>query len=151
MGRNIVETIIGALVLCVAVGFGVYAFTANEGAKVAGYEISAKFARVDGLKRGADVQMAGIKIGTVTGMDLDTKTYDAIVRMSIRSDIKLTSDTVAMIVSESLLGGHNIRLEIGGSSQFLAAGSMILKTQPAVSLTDLLGAAVGGMTGPEKK
>jgi phospholipid/cholesterol/gamma-HCH transport system substrate-binding protein len=147
--RNIVETLVGAIVLCVAIGFGVYAFTATEASSPKGYEIMARFSRVDGLKRGADVTMAGIKVGTVTAMDLD-KNYYAVVRMSIRNETKLTTDTFAKIISESLLGGMSVTLEIGNADQFLAAGSMITKTQGAVPFTELLSVLVqpGGTAGP---
>jgi phospholipid/cholesterol/gamma-HCH transport system substrate-binding protein len=147
VARNIVETVIGAIVLCVAIAFGVYAFTATEASTPKGYEISARFSRIDGLKRGADVTMAGIKVGTVTSMELD-KNYYAVIHMSIRNDIKLTTDTFAKVMSESLLGGMSISLEIGGSDQFLAAGSMITKTQGAVPFTELLSLLVqAGGTG----
>ncbi len=149
MARNIVETVIGAIVLCVAIAFGVYAFTATDASAPKGYEISARFSRIDGLKRGADVTMAGIKVGTVTGMELD-KSYYAVVRMSIRNDIKLTTDTFAKVMSESLLGGMSVTLEIGGADQFLGAGSMITKTQGAIPFTELLSLLVqpGGTGGP---
>lgn len=155
MGRNIVETIVGAIVLCVAAAFGVYAFTATDTSMPKGYEISARFSRVDGLKRGADVSMAGIKVGTVTAMELD-KNYYAVVRMSIRPDVRLTADTFAKIMSESLLGGMSVTLEIGGSDQYLAAGGMITKTQGAVPFTELLSLLVqpggtGGAGGGDPK
>lgn len=149
MSRTIVETVIGAIVLCVAIAFGVYAFNATEASTPKGYELSARFPRVDGLKRGADVTVGGIKVGSVTAMELD-KDYYAVVRMSIRNDIKLSTDTFAKIITESLLGGTGITLEPGGSDQFLTAGSMISKTQGAVPFTDLLSRFIqpGGTGGP---
>ena len=75
MGRNIVETIVGALVLVVAGVFVFYAFAKSDRSVPAGYEIIARFDRIDGLKRGADVTLSGVKVGTVTGFDLDRKTY----------------------------------------------------------------------------
>ena len=41
---------------------------------------------IDGLKRGGDVTLSGVKVGTVTGIDLDRKTYQAVVRMSLASN-----------------------------------------------------------------
>ena len=79
MGRNIVETIVGALVLAVAAVFVVYAFSKSDRGGPAGYEVVARFDRIDGLKRGADVTLSGVKVGTVTGFDLDRKTYQAVV------------------------------------------------------------------------
>jgi phospholipid/cholesterol/gamma-HCH transport system substrate-binding protein len=146
LGRNIVETIIGALVLCVAGIFVVYAFTATEAASPRGYEIVARFDRADGLKRGSDVTLSGIKVGTVTSLELD-KDFNAVVRMSIRREVKLPADTFARIVSESLLGGMVILLEPGGSNQFLADGSRISKTQGSILLADLIARLIFGGVG----
>ena len=146
MGRNIVETIIGALVLLVAGIFVIYAFTATEASTPRGYEILARFDRADGLKRGSDVTLSGIKVGTVTSLELD-KDFNAVVRMSIRREVKLPADTFARIVSESLLGGMVILLEPGGSNQFLADGSRISKTQGSILLADLIARLIFGGVG----
>jgi phospholipid/cholesterol/gamma-HCH transport system substrate-binding protein len=146
LGRNIVETIIGALVLCVAGIFVIYAFTTTEASTPRGYEILARFDRADGLKRGSDVTLSGIKVGTVTSLELDRE-FNAVVRMSIRRDVKLPADTFARIVSESLLGGMVILLEPGGSNQFLADGSRISKTQGSILLADLIARLIFGGVG----
>lgn len=138
MGRNIVETIVGALVLVVAGVFVVYAFSKSDRATAAGYEVSGRFDRVDGLKRGADVTLSGVKIGTVTGVELDAKTYEAVVRMGVTSDVKLPADTSAKVVSESLLGGMVVVLEPGGSEPFIPPGGQITHTQGAVPLSELI-------------
>ena len=65
MGRNVVETIVGALVLVVACAFVVYAFSKSDRAGPDGYELVARFGRIDGLKRGADVTLSGVKVGNV--------------------------------------------------------------------------------------
>ena len=89
MGRNIVETIVGALVLVVAGVFVFYAFAKSDRTGPDGYEIIARFGRIDGLKRGADVTLSGVKVGTVTGIDLDRKTYQAVVRMAVSSNVPI--------------------------------------------------------------
>jgi phospholipid/cholesterol/gamma-HCH transport system substrate-binding protein len=147
MGRNIVETIVGALVLVVAAIFVFYAFSKSDRSGPGGYEVVARFERIDGLKRGADVTLSGVKIGTVTGFDLDPKTYQAVVRMAVASDVKLPLDTNAKIVGESLLGGMVVVLEPGGSDRSLRAGGEITKTQGAIPLTELLAKFMFGGTG----
>lgn len=138
MGRNIVETIVGALVLMVAGVFVFYAFAKSDRSAAGGYEITARFGRVDGLKRGADVTLSGVKIGTVTAVDLDPKTYRAVVHITLAPNIDLPVDTNAKIVSESLLGGMVVALEPGGAKQLIANGGEITQTQDAISLTDLI-------------
>jgi phospholipid/cholesterol/gamma-HCH transport system substrate-binding protein len=138
VGRNIVETIVGALVLVVAGVFVFYAFAKSDRSAPNGYEITARFGRVDGLKRGADVTLSGVKVGTVTAIDLDRKNYQAVVHMMVASNVDLPADTNAKIVSESLLGGMVVVLEPGGDKQMLKGGSEIDKTQDAISLTELI-------------
>ncbi len=147
MGRNIVETIVGALVLLVAGVFVFYAFAKSDRAGPGGYEILARFDRIDGLKRGADVTVSGVKVGLVTGFDLDRKTYQAVVRMMVSSSVGLPIDTNAKILSESLLGGMVVVLEPGGDNKMIQAGGEIDKTQGAVPLSELIAKFMFGSTG----
>jgi phospholipid/cholesterol/gamma-HCH transport system substrate-binding protein len=147
VGRNIVETIVGALVLLVAGLFVFYAFAKSDRAGPGGYEILARFDRIDGLKRGADVTVSGVKVGSVTGFELDRKTYQAVVRMMVSSSVGLPLDTNAKILSESLLGGMVVVLEPGGDSKMIQAGGEIDKTQGAVPLSELIAKFMFGSTG----
>ena len=90
MNRNVVETIVGALVLLVAGIFVFYAFAKSDRSGPDGYEITARFGRIDGLKRGSDVTMSGVKIGTVTAIDLDSTTYQAVVHLAVSSSVPTT-------------------------------------------------------------
>ncbi len=147
MGRNIVETIVGALVVVVAGVFVFYAFAKSDRSGSDGYEIMARFDRIDGLKRGADVTLSGVKVGTVTGFELDKKTYQAVVRMSVASGVNLPADTNAKVVSESLLGGMVVILEPGADKQPLRPGGEIQNTQGAVPLSELIAKFMFGGTG----
>jgi phospholipid/cholesterol/gamma-HCH transport system substrate-binding protein len=150
VGRNVIETIIGALVLLVAGFFVFYAFAKSDHSGPNGYELTARFDRIDGLKRGSDVTVSGVKVGTVTGFDLDRKTYQAVVHMTVASNVDLPIDTNAKIVSESLLGGMVIILEPGGDKQLLRDGGEIEKTQGAIPLSELIAKYVFGSTGSKQ-
>ena len=138
MNRNIVETIVGALVLLVAGAFVFYAFSKSDQSGADGYEITARFGRIDGLKRGSDVTMSGVKIGTVTAIDLDRKTYQAVVHLAVSSSVPIPADTNAKIVAESLLGGMVVVLDPGGDKTMIKSGGEISQTQDAISFTELL-------------
>ncbi|WP_428662578.1 outer membrane lipid asymmetry maintenance protein MlaD [Reyranella sp.] len=138
MGRSVVETIVGALVLVVAGVFVFYAFAKSDRGGADGYEITARFGRIDGLKRGADVTLSGVKIGTVTSVDLDRKTYQAVVHMAVTSSVQVPVDTNAKIVSESLLGGMVIVLDPGGDKTMIQPGGEVANTQDAISITELI-------------
>jgi phospholipid/cholesterol/gamma-HCH transport system substrate-binding protein len=147
VGRNIVETIVGAVVLVVAGVFVFYAFAKSDRSSSGGYELTARFGRVDGLKRGSDVTLSGVKVGTVTTIDLDAKTYQAVVHMALSSSLRLPEDTNAKIVSESLLGGMVVALEPGADTKTLQPGGEIANTQDAISLTELIAKFMFGGTG----
>ena len=82
-----------------------------------GYNIVAKFERVDGLGSGADVRLSGIKVGTVVDQKLEPNTYLAVVTMSIDAQVRLPVDTVAQITSEGLLGSNFVSLVPGAEDK----------------------------------
>ena len=138
MRRNIIETIMGAAVLVVAVGFVVFAFSSTGMGSVDGYRVSASFDDVTGVSPGTDVRMSGVKIGSVVEQKLDTDTYFAEITMAIDEDVTLPTDTSARIVPESLLGGNYVNLEPGGAMKSIPEGGRIEYTQGAVNLIDLV-------------
>src|SRR6185503_19186048 len=105
MNNSFVETLIGAAVLVIAGAFFFYAYNRTDTGSVAGYSLIAKFDRIDGISTGSDVRLSGIKVGTVTSMELDQQTYRALVRMSIASDIKVPDDSSIRVATVGLLGG----------------------------------------------
>jgi len=139
MKRNPIETVLGAVVLVVAVMFLVFASSVADLKAVTGYEVKATFLKVGGLERGSDVRIAGIDVGTVTGQTLDPTTFQAQVTMSIEPGVVLPADTEASIVSDGLLGGKYVNLVPGRSTERIAAGGAVSKTRDYQSLEDLVG------------
>lgn len=139
MGRNLVETLMGAVVLVVAAFFLIFAYSTTNYRAVRGYEVIARFERVDGLANGSDVKISGIKVGTVVDQRLDPETYLAVLRISIDNSVKLPADTVAQVSSEGLLGGNFLALVPGGDDKMIAPGGEIKYTQAPVNLVQMLG------------
>lgn len=139
MGGNLVETLIGAIVLAVAAVFFVFVYSKSDFGSVTGYDIFAKFDSVDGLVTGADVRMSGIKVGTVVDQTLDPQTYLARVEMSIDPAVMLPEDSSAEIVSEGLLGGKYMSLTPGAAEAVIKPGGEIIYTQASVNFEQLLG------------
>src|SRR5205807_7342619 len=97
MTGNVIETVMGAVVLVVAAVFLFFAYTTSQVRAVKGYEVTAEFERIDGIREGGDVRISGIKIGSVVDQKLDPKSFLATLRMSIDPAVKLPDDTVAEI------------------------------------------------------
>jgi phospholipid/cholesterol/gamma-HCH transport system substrate-binding protein len=139
MRGNVIETVMGAVVLVVAALFLVFAYKTSQLRTVSGYEVSADFSRIDGIHQGSDVRISGVKVGTVLADDLDPKTFLARIRMSIDPAIQLPEDTVAQVTSSGLLGDKYMSLTPGGSDKNIPPGGTIQYTQSSVSLENLIG------------
>ncbi|HXQ49592.1 MAG TPA: outer membrane lipid asymmetry maintenance protein MlaD [Stellaceae bacterium] len=139
MSRNAVETVMGAVVLVVAALFLFFAYNTSEVRSVSGYELTARFNRVEGLRDGGDVRISGIKVGSIVSQELDPKNFVAVVKMSIDPTIKLPVDTVATITSSGLFGDKYLSLEPGNEDDVIKPGGQIDHTQSPMSLESLIG------------
>lgn len=148
MAENVTEVLAGAAVLAVAVGFLVYAGqSAGFGGGGDSYPLTASFRSVDGISVGTDVRLAGVKVGSITALDLNPVTFFADAEVRIAKGIDLPTDSAILISSEGLLGGNYVELIPGGAVEVLAAGEEIEDTQGSVSLVSLLMKFVGSMAG----
>jgi phospholipid/cholesterol/gamma-HCH transport system substrate-binding protein len=147
MQNNMVETLIGAVVVAVAAVFLFFAYTSTHSGSMSGYDVKAQFSSADGISPGADVRLHGIKVGTVSSVELDPKNYNAIVHLSIRSDVQIPTDSSVKVIS-SLLGGNSyLTIQPGGDPKMLVAGDEITNTQGSVDLMNIIGQAIYGKTG----
>lgn len=139
MKNNAVETLVGAFVLFIAAFFFYYAYENSGSKKNDGVSYHATFDRVDGLVKGSDVRMSGVKIGTIETLTIDPQTYLAKVTFELDKTILLPKDSSAEIVSDGLLGGKYLALVPGGDPENMPAGATIEHTQSSVNLESLIG------------
>jgi phospholipid/cholesterol/gamma-HCH transport system substrate-binding protein len=149
MQNGFVETLLGAAVVAVAAVFFYYGWHTTNAGTVTGYEVVARFDRIDGIAVGTDVRLSGIKVGSVTTQELDQKTYRALVRMSIKKEIVIPDDSSIKVASEGLLGSSYLAISPGGSDEALKPGGEFSTTQGSVDLIGLMFQAMTG--GGEKK
>ena len=138
-----VETIVGVFV---ALGLGALFILAMKVSDLSslggedGYEITARFLNIGGLKVRSPVKMAGVVVGRVKDIRLDEQTYEAVATLSVASEFdNIPSDTSASIYTAGLLGEQYVYLEPGGEDTFLMDGDRITLTQSAVVLEQLIG------------
>ena len=149
MQRNMLETVMGAIVLLMAAGFVMLAYEAANIRGADGYEIEAEFGATGGLSVGDDVRISGIIVGRIARQELDPVTYAARIVMSLDNQIQIPADSSARITAASLLGGNYLELIPGADEEMMQPGEVIYDTLDPVSLTDLLGKAVfSGGNGP---
>ena len=149
MQRNMLETVMGAIVLLMAAGFVMLAYEAANIRGADGYEIEAEFGATGGLSVGDDVRISGITVGRIARQELNPVTYAARIVMSLDNQIQIPADSSARITAASLLGGNYLELIPGADEEMMQPGEVIYDTLDPVSLTDLLGKAVfSGGNGP---
>lgn len=137
------ETAMGVVVLALAAGFLTYSLSVGGVHMQRGdYEISAKFGEAGALAPGAAVAVAGVKVGTVSEITLEPKTYLAVAKLSIDPSVKLPADSTAKITSDGILGGAHISIAPGASLEDLKPGGQIENTQGAVDLFGLIGSVI---------
>ncbi len=136
MKRSLVETFLGGLVVVVAVGFFIFALQATDVGAVDGYGLKARFLKLGGLEVGSDVRISGVKVGTVTDRQLDTESFEAVVLFTVRSELRLPADTLAVVTSEGLLGNKYLRLIPGFATEIIAEGGEISQTRDYRTLED---------------
>ncbi|MBR1398764.1 MAG: MCE family protein [Alphaproteobacteria bacterium] len=139
MRKKPVETIMGIVVLVVAVLFLVFAYRVSDLQMVQGYPLKAEFMKVGGLSIGSDVRINGIKVGTVTAQELNPETYLVDVSFSIAGNVKLPKDSVVSIVSDGLVGDKFVKIEPGKSAEFLQPNDIFANTKDFKSIEDMVG------------
>ena len=136
LSRDTVEILVGAVALIAFALFVVFAFTVNQHA-VNGYRLYAVYRHIDGLALHADVRLAGIRIGEVTG-ESTAPNDNARLTLTVRSGVQIPSDSAAIIASEGLLGAKFVKIDPGGDPVNLKPGATFEYVQDSVDFERLL-------------
>ena len=108
------------------------------------YTVFARFESVSGLKSGAQVEIAGISVGKIQAITLDQERQMAVVEMRIDNGVAITDDVIASVKTSGLIGDKFIKLTPGGSDEMLAPGDMIVETESALDIEELVSKYVFG-------
>ncbi len=133
------ETVVGFLVLIVAVFFFNYVYTKTGWQGLDTYTLTAKFDKADGLAEGGDVKISGIKVGKIISTEVDPSTFFAVIKFYVSKDIKLPKDSSANVTSDGLFGGKYLSLTPGGEEETLKEGDEIENTTGPINLESLIG------------
>ncbi len=151
MAENVTEVLTGAGVLAVALAFAAYAGLGQGiGTPKGSYNLTASFRTVDGVSVGTDVRLAGVKIGSVTRLELNPESYYADATFTVKDGIAIPDDSTVLISSEGLLGGNFVEIQPGGNPATLAAEGEISETKGSVGLIQLLMKFVGKAAGGDE-
>lgn len=110
----------------------------------AGQNVTARFQSISGLKVGASVEIAGVPVGKVSGIELDPKTLYAFVTMQINDKFIMTDDTIASVKTSGIIGDKYISLSLGGGSPIDVKKDILTDTESAVDIEALISKYVFG-------
>jgi len=149
MSRNVM----GGIVLLIAAGFLVTVYQGRQLSAVkGGYIVHAKFDDASGIVAGSDVRVGGVKVGVVDSLQLDNKTFRAVVNLKLTQGVNVPSDSTAIIKGDGLLGSKFVALDPGGSEEALKNNGTIEFTQSSISLEEMIGKFMfsgGGVDGKD--
>ena len=140
MKKASIELTVGLFVLAGIISVGYLAIRLGK-MEIIGkntYTLYGQFQSVTGLKRGANIEIAGVQVGQVTNIHLDPETQAAIVTMKIDKTVELTDDVIASLKTAGLIGDKFIKLSPGGSDLVLKDGDKIIETESGVDLEELI-------------
>ena len=140
MGKQSIELVVGIFVLICLVCVAYLTVKVGQMDILGGdtYVVSAKFQSVEGLKKGADVEIAGVGVGKVSSVVIDPEDLVAVVTMQVDKGIGLSDDTIASVRTAGLIGDKYIKLSPGGSDDLLKNGDEIEETESAVDIMELI-------------
>lgn len=141
MGRITTEVVVGFFLVLGLVAFAFLAVKLGGIGDVSAghYMLKARFQSSSGLKKGADVEVAGVVVGKVLSIRFDPEQYESVVELSIPNEVHLQDDAIASVRSTGLIGGKFIKITPGGSDDILQPGETISETESSVSLEELIG------------
>jgi phospholipid/cholesterol/gamma-HCH transport system substrate-binding protein len=131
------ETLIGACVILVGAMVLALSYGNVGRASMPGYDLSARFNKADGIGLGSDIRLSGVSVGKVVGQTLDDH-FRAVVTMRMAPEIKLPTDSAALIQTDGLLGAKFIALQPGADETDLKPGDELRYIQDSMNLQELL-------------
>lgn len=140
--ENIVEALIGLLVVLLAIWFVTFAWQRTGGGLRDAMHVTALFPSANGVAVGTDVRVAGLKVGAVAAQRLDPQSYQAELVLALDRGLAIPSDSTAAITAEGLLGGTYIALLPGGAATPLKDGDTLFDTQGSVDMMGLIGSFI---------
>jgi phospholipid/cholesterol/gamma-HCH transport system substrate-binding protein len=142
MQRTTLDLLVGIFVTAGVAALFVLALKVGNASSISvsdGYRVVAEFDNIGGLKVRAPVKSAGVVVGRVEGISLDTKTFRANVALRIDRRYPFPKDSSASILTAGLLGEQYVGMDGGGDEQNLKDGDRLKITQSAIVLEKVIG------------
>ncbi len=153
MGNSRVEIMVGVFLVIGFLAFGWLALRLGEVSILTQgttYTLDAAFNNVSGLKKGAEIQISGVNVGTVRDIRLDQDNM-ALVRMQLQQNVHLPLDSMASIKTQGIIGDKYIQISLGGDTTMYKEGEIVVDTESTVDIESLISKFAFGQVGDSSK
>jgi phospholipid/cholesterol/gamma-HCH transport system substrate-binding protein len=138
LSKQTSHTLLGGAVMLI----GIIALVLSQGAALTkdgdGYELTARYGSIAGVGLGTKVLLTGIQVGEVVRRKYEPGQQRAVIVMNMRGDVEIPLDTVAMIVSDGLMGNKYIKLQPGGEVEMMRDGDEFEYVQDSIIFEEIL-------------
>ncbi|MDH3702168.1 MAG: MlaD family protein [Alphaproteobacteria bacterium] len=138
MSKQTLHALVGAVIVVLGVVAIIVSQSGGRGTSSGGYELIGQFGATDGVAVGTKVLLVGIQIGEVTRQFYDRESQRAVLHFTIRSGMEIPIDSVALIVSDGMLGGKYIKIQPGGELEMMRAGETFEYVQDSIVFEEIL-------------
>ncbi len=134
------ETLIGALVVAICILFIMLSakLSGSRQQLSSGYKILAEFDNVDGLNIGSDIKVAGVKVGSISDIELNKENYRAKLTLKVINSLKVPTDSIFKVSTSGLIGNKFINIKIGADEEYFKDGEYAEFTESSMDLEDLI-------------
>ena len=133
------EFIIGLLILIITIiSFFYFSLKIDYFDNSKKINLNSNFFDIGGLTVGADVKTKGVKIGEVTEISLDGDSYMAIVKSSLKYNLKIPLDSEFKIANNGFIGSPYIEVTMGINEQYYQNNDLTENNVDAVSLEEII-------------
>ena len=138
MKSNVFESLVGAIVIIVAIIFTsmAYKVSGNKQKMASGYVLLAEFNNIDGIN--IYLKISGVKVGSVIDIKLNDN-YKADIKLKFPNDVLIPTDSVFKVSTSGLIGAKFINVKVGADEEYLKNGDKVDFTESTMDLEDLIG------------
>src|SRR5215510_12632848 len=145
MQRNVLETVMGAVVLLAAAAFLFIVYSAAGVSEASGgYHVVMRLDQGGSIAPGTDVRAAGVKVGSVVKQEFDAKAFQAVITLDVEQRVQLPTDSSANVDQDGLLGNSYVNLQLGSDDTMMKDGDTFKYATGALSLGKIIGMAISG-------
>jgi phospholipid/cholesterol/gamma-HCH transport system substrate-binding protein len=140
MKKTFIDICVGIFLVVGFVAIGWLAMELGEVPWLTGsktYSLMSEFDNISGVKSGADIQIAGVKVGTVGELSLDEDGV-AVITMQINRFVEVPIDSIASVKSQGIIGDKFIQISLGGDEKLFQPGDVIRDTESAIDIESLI-------------